>query len=554
MMSSKLFSNQWVMGLLVFVLAIFVYLFWLPVTYSGDDLQYTMLVERSALGRIFYHPAGGQPYVSQSIPDGLIIEPSAPPINPRYLLEWPTSTLAVSVWKMFGWEGESIVPIQTIRIFVGAAGLTLFFFALGYLTNNQAIRMVGTLGLGIGVAYWTYSTHQDQSINMVALLAGAFLFFVMQFRQGITRGRMFILLILLVLASLYNFTAAMSALAFGVGVALIVPNQTFLGRIRILAGFGLVYMVMVLGVIALTVLLFAPSGSLLSATFWQSAVFAGKPEYNINILYDTLRAVLAIGKSQILFPGIPDSLNTFFQQASVTERVTLLGFYGLVLVIMALPMLYLIARWRQLGRLQVLVGFLLVWLGAHSLFNWFWDPGFDKYWLVPLMAIWALVVVALDHVQQQRITWYRFAMPLVAVFVLASFVLNLFSQFMPESRPELNPWLTISREMQTVSKPQDLFITTDHQMAFYMTYFGRRNTLATTLISYDSAGDARRVSSLVDRMRSDHQADNGSIYLFGLEAMSDAERQEFMQVIGDGELIARWSYDSTTIYEFVSST
>lgn len=553
-MSSKLFNNQLIVGLLVFGLAIFVYQFWLPVTFSGDDLQYTMLVERSALGRIFYHPAGGQPYVSQSIPDGLKIEPSAPPINPRYLFEWPTSTLAVSVWKMFGWEGESIVPIQTIRIFVGAAGLTLFFFALGYLTNNLVIRMVGTLGLGIGVAYWTYSTHQDQSINMVALLAGAFLMFVMQFRHGITRGRMFALLTLLVLASLYNFTAAMSAAAFGVGVALISPNQSLLGRIKGLVGFGLIYMVMVLGVIALTVLLFAPSGSLLSTTFWQSAVFAGKPEYNINLLYDTFRAVLAIGKSQVLYPGVPDSLSTFFQQASMAERVTLLGFYGLVLFIIALPILYLIVRWRRLGRLQVLVGFLLVWLAAHSLFNWFWDPGFDKYWLVPLMAVWAMIVVSLDYAQQQQNRWYRFAMPLTTGFVLASFGLNLFSQFIPESRPELNPWLTISREMQTASNPQDLFITTDHQMAFYMTYFGRRNTLATTLISYDSAGDASRVSSLVNRMRSDHQADNGSIYVFGLEDMTDVERQEFMQLMGNGELIARWSYDATTIYEFVSST
>ncbi len=553
-MPSKLFSNQWVVGLIVFVLTIVIYRLWLPVTYSGDDLQYTMLIQRHALGEVFYHPAAGQPYISQSVSDGLKIAPSAPPINPRYLFEWPTSVLAVNLWKLFGWQGESIVPIQAIRILVGALGVTLFFFALGTLINKLSIRLIATSGLGIGVAYWTYSTHQDQSINMVALLAGAFWVFAWQFKHGITRGRMLGLLVLLALASLYNFTAAMSAAAFGFGIALISPNQSLWGRFRVLVGFGVAYVVMVLGVIALAVLLFAPSGSLLSADFWQDAVFAGKPEYNINLVNDTLRAFLAIGKSQVLFPGVPGSLNAFFQQASQTERITLLGFYGAVLVFMALPLLYLIMCWRSLGRTRLLVGFLVVWLAAHSLFNWFWDPGFDKYWLIPLMAIWAMVVVALHQLQQQQSGWYRLAASVAAGFVLVSFVLNLFSQFMPESRPDLNPWLTISKEMQTASNPQDLFITTDHQMAFYMTYFGRRNVLATTLISYDSAGDTSRVSSVVNRMRSDHLADNGSIYIFGLESMMAAERQEFMQLIGDGELIAKWTYDATTIYEFVSST
>ncbi len=90
--------NLWLYAVLIFLGAAVLYRLCLPAEYSGDDLQYTMVIERGAQGDLFYHPAGGQPYISQAEAAALEPVPSPPPLNPRYLLEWPTSVLVARLW------------------------------------------------------------------------------------------------------------------------------------------------------------------------------------------------------------------------------------------------------------------------------------------------------------------------------------------------------------------------------------------------------------------------------------------------------------------------
>lgn len=543
--------SLWLYAVLIFLGAALLYRLCLPAEYSGDDLQYTMVIERGAQGDLFYHPAGGQPYIPQAEAAALEPVPSPPPLNPRYLLEWPTSVLVARLWGAFGWEGSAIVPIQAYRIIVGALGLVFFFFAINRLVSNKTLALLTTIGLGVGSAYFNYSTHQDQSINMLTLLCLAFYLLVRGSQDGLTLRGKIILAAVLAGASFYNFTAALSALAFAVGVALLSADKTLIGRLKQFVTFGVIYGLIVVVVIAGAVVLFVSPDSLFDPAYWRSVTFGGKPEYNVSILGDAARAAIALAKSQTVFPGVAGEFSAYFETATTVQKALLVGFFGIELVILLLPFALLVIRNRKLGEKGTLCLFLVIWLAAHSLFNWFWDPGFNKYWLVPLAACWAAAALAIDHIKNQLPRFYRPAIIGASAFVAVSFLLNLTTQFLPQSRPADNPWLNIAQAMNTESQPADLFISPGHPMDFYVAYFSRRDMLSTGLVTYDKGGDSSSVEDLLAPRIEAHRADGGKVYIFGLETLSPEERAAFDVFIGDGELQESWTYPNTTIYEFV---
>jgi hypothetical protein len=543
-------SYIWVYALIVFIAAALVYGLTVTSTYSGDDLQYSSLIQHHLTGDILYHPTGGQPYLSQV--DKVAVAPL--PINPRYLIEWPTSLLAANIWQKVGLPGTVITPIQVLRIIVGALGLVIFFLAIYRLVENIPISLLVTAGLGLTVSYWTYSIHMDQSINMVALLCLAFYIFVRQTRTGFTRSGILMLIIVLTFASLYNFTAAVSTVAFGVGVALFSQQTSLFARFQKLVGFGLIYAILVALVIAASVAIFVSPASVVDPAFWRAATFGGKPEYLISPISDAIRAAIGLGKSQILFPGIYGSLNNYFETASTTNRVMLLGYYGIILILLASPFILLAARRKQLGVKGKIALFLVIWLLAHTLFNWFWDPGFNKYWLIPLVCCWGMFALALDHIRATLTRYYRPAFSAVIAFIALSFLLNLTTQFLPDSRAQDNKWLTIATQMKTDSQPEDLFLSPGHPMDFYISFFGRRDILSASLISYDTSDNQSVLDTTFSSRIATHLADNGKIYVYGLDTLNDTQRTAFQKMLGTGTLTEKWALPGTTIYEWTPTS
>lgn len=543
-------SNRlWIYALIVFVAAILIYRVTVTSTFSGDDLQYSTVIQTSLTGDLFYHPTGGRPY-TPNLDKGPIVPPK---VNPRYLFEWPTSLLAGQIWQAGGWQDNVIAPIQTLRIVVGALGLVAFFLAVQTLVNHIPISLLVTTGLGLTVSYWTYSIHQDQSMNMVTILCVAFYVFARQSKTGFTRRGIIVLIIILALSALYNFTAAVSGVAFGIGVALFSKDTSFVGRFRTLVTFGLAYglfvVVILVGIISITV---SPS-AIVDPAFWREATFGGRPEYLISPVQDAIRAALGLGKSQILIPGVYGSLNAYFETAPTANRIVLLAYYAVVLLLMAAPFVFLAVRRKKLGTNAKVAVFLTVWLLAHALFNWFWDPGFNKYWLLPLVCCWAIFALALEHVKDVLTRYFRPAFIAVGVFIAVSFVINLTTQFLPDSRADQNEWLTIANQMKTESQPADVFLSPGHPMDFYLIFFGRRDTLSASLINYDSNENAAILDTAFSTRIADHLADNGKIYVYGLETLNEDQRAAFEALLGSGDLTEKWNYPGTIIYEWTPS-
>lgn len=525
------------LAILAFVIPLALYLIWRPYVYSGDDLQQTMVIQEHVSGQVYYHPAGGRLYEP-----GLterVHEARSMPVNPRYLLEVPTSIVVARIADGLGWQGSVITPVLIFRAVVGSLGVLFLFLALYELRCSGTAALLGSLGLGLTATYWTYSSHVDQSINMVALVALAFYLLVRLSRRGVTTRGMIVLAFVLVLASFYNFTAVLTVFAFGLAVAFMQPQLTPAQRARRLVVFLAVYGVTALVMIVLAVALFVSPSSVTDINYWREVLFAGKPEYNIQILQDTLRAILGLAKSQVVYPGVPGSLQEYWDSVSTSARLALLAYYGVILAVMAVPLVYFLVRWRKQERWLLIL--LPVWLALHAVFNWFWDPGFIKYWLLPLMVIWIAFALFLHDVRPTH--WYRPALALTTALLVFTFVMNLTTQFLPGSREENVPWISMAETLGEESQPNDLFISVGgHPLDFHIAYFSRRNIVSTGLVAYAGEDDIGVVEEQISR----HRADSGSVYLYsaegGVNVLAEAVGVE------PDQIETAWTFPNLTIY------
>jgi hypothetical protein len=262
-----------------------------------------MVIEQAVTGATIYHPSGERPFMP--------LEAASPsnslPTNPRYLLEWPTSVAAVKVARVFGWHGDAIDPVLTTRILFGAAGAVFFFLAIYTLTSDLVVSALVALGLATTSAYWTYSTHLDQSISMVALICASFYVFAGGVRARMSWRRTLVLAVLLALATLYNFTAVLAAGVFTLGVAWLGADRQWRERIVDAVRLGLLYGLCVGIVLPGTIALTASPASLTDSDYWNSATFAGHPEYEVAPARDAVRAALGFAKGQVTYPDADGS-------------------------------------------------------------------------------------------------------------------------------------------------------------------------------------------------------------------------------------------------------
>lgn len=538
-------------ALFVLILTVAVYVIWAPSVYSGDDLQQTIVIQQLITGIPYYHPTGGRLYepgltgkadpVVQRIP-----------INPRYLLEIPTSALVAKIWDLAGWQGGVITPVITYRAIVGGLGVLFFFLALYTLRGNIIVAFTASLGLALTSSYWTYSTHVDQSINMVALICLAFYLLVRQSKSGMKLGGKIGLATILVFASFYNFTAVLTTLAFGLAVAFIRPQETPIGRIKQFISFFVIYGVIAAAVILIAVAVLVSPSAITSIDYWRSVLFAGKPEYGIELFRDTFRAVLGFAKSQVIYPGVPGSLQAYWDSVDNRARLGVGIFYAFVLLVMGIPVIGFVIRRRHLPVGERWLWVLLPsWFIVHSLFNWFWDPGFIKYWLIPLVVAWVVIALFLDHVHKTMPRLYRYALAGAAALIIFTFAVNFTTQFLPESRKADNEWLAIAESLSE-TEPNALFVSTGHPLDFYIAYFSHRDIVSTGLINYDSGDNAEKLQSVLTEQIKRHRDDGGEVYFY-TDKPDGLKEITLAMDLTDIQLEPVWEFPDLTIYKAVFS-
>ncbi len=545
-MSTTTDRSAYGLALLLFFAATALYMALPTQWHGGDAVQAAMAIEQDVTGVGYYHPSAERLYEPGELPPAnKMLE-----LNIRYFLDYPTVTLIGKVWHGLGWQGWVITPIILLRNVVGGLAAAFVFLAMFELTNDRRIALIVAVGLALTSAYWTFSSDIYQSINMVMLVCAAFYVLARLSKSGLTIGGLALLAALLAAATLYNIMAVLAMPGFGLAVLLLAPGA-WVERFKKLLFFGVVYGAV--GVAGLLLGALALGGGFGQANpfEWRSASSDTTVEVGgFEPAQDLVRAVLGFGKSQIIFPGISvrdyQSLRRYWDSSDTMTKVQLAGFYVVVLAVMLTPAAVLARRWRELPRGQRWLHVMLPsWLLIYALFNWYWLPSDVHYWMIPLLALWVTVGLLLSHLKDQLPRWYRPASIGIVAFIALAFLLNLTSQFLPESQNP-NPWIAIAGELSD-AEPNALFISKGHPLDFFIAYISGRNIVSRDIVFERLGDNLERTRDVVNEQIRRHRADGGEVYLY---SETDEELSSVAEFIGltREQLEPAYTFPELTIY------
>jgi hypothetical protein len=136
---------------------------------------------------------------------------------------------------------------------------------------------------------------------------------------------------------------------------------------------------------------------------------------------------------------------------------------------------------------------------------------------------------------------------LTSVAVVALFVLNFSTTFLPQRTGGANVWLAAARELKH-SEPSSLFVSAGrHPLDFYVAYFAGRDVISSGLIRYASGSDADVARVVRERVRQ-HARVGGPIYVYGLGTVTPAERRALLRLLPGTGLRSAWRFPQLTVY------
>jgi hypothetical protein len=219
-----------------------------------------------------------------------------------------------------------------------------------------------------------------------------------------------------------------------------------------------------------------------------------------------------------------------------------------VVGLLALAPFVLLLRARPLDdRLRRLVRFGMAWFAGSTIFAWWWDPTYVKYFLLPVLSWCFLLALALTQWSRVRGRSGRAVLAVASVAVVAVFVLNLSTIFLPQRREGANEWLAAAQELRR-SRPSALFVSAGrHPLDFYVAYFAGRDVISSGLVRYASGNDADVARVVRERVRQ-HAGVGGPTYVYGLGTVDPAERRALLRLLPGTGLSPAWRFPHLTIY------
>jgi hypothetical protein len=234
--------------------------------------------------------------------------------------------------------------------------------------------------------------------------------------------------------------------------------------------------------------------------------------------------------------------------------VSLTLMYGVILALMgavALAAIYYRASSDTPAQSTLVVIALLVLL-SYSLFNWVWDPGYIKYWIVPLMAWWLLAGVVLKALSTSRQWSHHLLRGAIVALALASLVANLVWHFEPHRRDAGSDWTAAAQSLQNTQRA-DLFISlSGHPLDFHIAYFTQRDIVSVPLAAYGAGGDEAAALDLATARANEHRLAGGDLFVYGLEQVGDERRDAYLQALGIDALSPAWTFPGVTVYRATS--
>jgi hypothetical protein len=448
------------LGLVLAILALFIYLGTLSRQYQSDGVQFALVVENEN-------------------PQELI--------EANHLLYPMVGMWFYQVWRFVGWQGGALIPLQVFSAIGGALSVGLVYGICSRITNSRPISALIALGFGISHGTWIYST--DSEVVTFSLIGPLLVLFIL-IKSSVSHDRfhsMVVAVTLGLLCSLSIISYQTNILLIPVIVVGFLLERASEWRSRLNA--TMLFLVVTASVTASIFLLFAyiefgrtDFESFSRWVFHISQVSLwGNPSIGSLVTggYGFLKSVAG-------FSGLsPGSRTSFFlAEASGIQPILWGCFYSIVLVAVLFPIFLAYRQRKHLALRQREFFILATWGLFYGVFAVYWVPGDVQFWMPVLIVWWLLVGFLLTSVKVSAFADTRFPFKslerttaLLAAGVVLLFLINLFASILPNLSLSQNRAYQIAQSVEEHTLPQDLIITTGGDSLYlYIPYFGHRKT------------------------------------------------------------------------------
>jgi len=419
----------------------------------------------------------------------LMIESGGPPqlTNLRHPLLHPLAWSFVELWRLLGWTGRTLLPLQVLNALGGAATVALVQHLATRVTGSSWIGLAVAAGLAVSGAMWLLSTEAEFVTVPLALNLALFDLIVTAAPARWAR-RPFLFGVGTVLGIAVGVYLS-HAVLLPVAALAAHPQRTqswrvWLQRLAWLAGGAAVPLLVVGALLARSVgAVGRPAlGTLTGWIYYGSLSWFTLP----HGAYGFIRSLL-------LYPGLGmnDRTSAYLAAAGRVERATFAGYYALAAGLAITPLWLAVARRRVLlARHRRAVALLALWTLPQAAFAFYWVPGDCSFWAPVLTAWWLLVALLLATAAHQER-----ALAAVAALALILMLVNAVLFVLPRHDLQRNRAYWIAAGTAERTHPGDIIVTgADDILSLYLPYFVQR-----TVVVAGPNGTARAVDEALTR-------------------------------------------------------
>ena len=372
--------------------------------------------------------------------------------HPHHLL---FNALGYILWQAvgdLGYQGGSLVILQSVNTVLGAGGVALYYLTLRrLLQRSHGLPLLVSLGLSLSFGYWICAT--DGRVNLPSLFLMLAAFSVLTRIMAAPSLKLAALTGMLAGAAvLFHESAGLFVVVGLAGVLLsnAAWKQRRLSALTYLAAWGvttaLPYLTVGIGVLHLHSIsaFHAWSGEYTELGWW----------WDFRVFHNLGADFYAFRHAGFVEPGSRASTFTLGGRLPALSLglyiVSVFGWLAAASVILiSLPQL-----WRSPSRNLALT--LALWFFVYAAFFTVWSPGYFVFWVPVLVPASTLLALTLAHYRARRggvvANW------LLGIWITAYALLNLQISILPHLSPQSDPFRRIAADVRTHTRFGDVVL------------------------------------------------------------------------------------------------
>ena len=473
--------------------AFIVYLATLSRNYLGDGVQFLMATESS--------------HVS---------------LMPNHMLYDASIFAWYALWKLLGWTGNAILPLQMFSAFWGAVSVALFAFLVLRMTGMWRVTALVSFGFGTCFAVWLFSTDVEVVTFPLALNIALLVFAIALPPHRLAAPRNAVAAGLLTAAAILSYETGVFMVPV-IGLAYILGDfGKAASKIRLIGIYLLTVFVIVSGCHLLVAHVVYGVSTLKGFVHWQLSLqevgsgvsSAGRVSRRARSAHEKPRRVSGA--------QLPGGHQDVLHVRSYVQKVLFVSYYAVLSAMWVYITSMLIVRRRALlARWRLPLVLFTVSAFLYAAFALYWIPADIQFW-VPVVASWwgaiALVLALQADREQGGAPGLLSSAPgaVAVAFVCIISIVNFFGTVLPDTRTANNAEYNIAAALKDKARKDDLIITSGTDRLFlYIPYFTDRKTLSIFGLGMQGRKGEKLLSEIDRRIRDALSAGN-DVYLAGM--------------------------------------